>query len=373
MGCINCIKDATKPNCITNRSLNNQIPENIANYFTFQSPQNVHPKPLTLKMSLTQDTADKNKNTLNVSTTIQSFPLNIQNQPSFHKEAYSISSYDSEIHSSNSIVKKTSQILDSKLFIDLYRTVSVSQEEMKQPFEKLTFYKNIMFDSNGKIINKENKKIISYSFGNNTSVHINTTSDCEDKKEKQTNINTKTKELDYIIQDKTILPHQFDIEYIAKNGSFHLKDVSTGSGVFYRLQTKEVLPEEGKFIFTFSDFYFKVKTEINENQHSLLTLTFIEEEHSHQEFIFNSSETPNFKIGRGLDCEISIPSSEVSRVQLTFIYDNNVWTIYDGSIEENMKQIPSTNGTWIQVNESIKLTHGLVLKTGQVIMDVKIQ
>jgi hypothetical protein len=38
-----------------------------------------------------------------------------------------------------------------------------------------------------------------------------------------------------------------------------------------------------------------------------------------------------------------------------------------------MKQIPSTNGTWIQVNESIKLTHGLVLKTGQVIMDVKIQ
>ena len=106
MGCINCIKDVTKPNYITNRSLNNQIPEDITNYFTFQSPQNVRSKPLTLKMSLTQDTADKSKNTLNVSTTIQSFPLNIQNQHSFHKEAYSISSYDSEIHSSNSIVKK---------------------------------------------------------------------------------------------------------------------------------------------------------------------------------------------------------------------------------------------------------------------------
>ena len=123
----------------------------------------------------------------------------------------------------------------------------------------------------------------------------------------------------------------------------------------------------------FSNFYFKVKTEINENNNSLLTLTFIEEDNTHQEFLFNSSETPHFKIGRGLDCEISIPSNEVSRVQLTFIYENNAWTIYDGSIEENLKQIPSTNGTWIQVNDTIKLTHGLVLKTGQVIMDVKIQ
>ena len=371
MGCINCLKDSSKTSFITNRSLTKPIPEDIANYFTFQSPKNVHSKPLTVKMCLTQETACKSKNTLSLSTTIQSFPLNIQHQPSLQKDSYSVSSYDSEIHSSNSILKKTSQILDGKLFIDLYRSVSVSQEEMNQPFEKLTFYKNIMFDSNGKIINKENKKIISYSFGNDTSVHINYTSECEDNKEKQDNSNKKV--LDYIIQDKTILPHQFDIYYMAGNGSFYLKDVSTGSGVFYRLQRKEVLPEEGKFIFTFSDIYFKVKTKINENKNSLLTITFIEDDDTHQEFIFNSSKTKYFKIGRGIDCEISIQNNGVSRVQLTFIYENNAWTIYDGSVEENFKQIPSTNGTWIQVNDTIKLKHGLVLKTGQVIMDVKIQ
>lgn len=211
--------------------------------------------------------------------------------------------------------------------------------------------------------------MICYSFGNDASISINSNSDCE-----ESNNECKEKvDIDYGIHDKMIARHQFDICYVAKNGAFYLKDVSSGSGVFYKLQGRKVLPEEGKVILTFSNIYFKVKIQSDENKDSVLTIAFINDDEFNQEFVFSSGEMKSFKMGRGFDCEISVKCSEVSRVQLTFVYENSVWVVYDGSIDLNHKQIPATNGTWIQVNDSIKLTCGLLLKTGQVIMDVKVQ
>ena len=105
---------------------------------------------------------------------------------------------------------------------------------------------------------------------------------------------------------------------------------------------------------------------------SKLTITCIKKDSIIKKYVFNSAGVQYFKMGRSVDCDVMIDNKEVSRVQLTFIYQDNIWNIYEGLFDNILnKHIPSTNGTWIQIEDSIRLIDGLILKTGQIIMEIK--
>jgi len=49
----------------------------------------------------------------------------------------------------------------------------------------------------------------------------------------------------------------------------------------------------------------------------------------------------------------------VSRFQLSFLFENNRWYIYDG-----VKDKQSTNGLWMLASKKIAFYEGMTLKTG---------
>ena len=382
MGCITCINDSSEIKLVKKSSLTTfkffqDDSLNVSNVLC--SNNNISNISFSIKHKHSQENEDKNNST-NINTLVSSpSPFLIKSQ---HSISHKLSSYDdndddndNDITSPYSIIKQPSFFISSKVFISFYKSNIYLQNQNTIPFDQVTLYKNTMIDYKGKVITKENDKVIIFEFGNEQN----------DLSKNENNINNdidnEHNEIDYNIQDETISNHQFDICYMSKSGLFYLNDIPSGSGVFYKLQQKIQLPKKGRIIFTFSNIYYKIKTENIDNSNnnyknkvSKLTITRIEKDNVINKYVFNSAGIQYFKIGRNTDCDIMIDNKEVSRVQLTFIYQDNIWNIYEGLFDNILnKHVPSTNGTWIQIEDSIKLTDGLILKTGQIIMEIKIE
>ena len=78
-------------------------------------------------------------------------------------------------------------------------------------------------------------------------------------------------------------------------------------------------------------------------------------------------------IGRTPDCDVKINDKLLSKIQshIKLSYSGGMkakdWILYDGS-----KGKPSTNGTWLYINEDSILTDGVVFKANQTIFSCKI-
>mmetsp|Transcript_16474 Transcript_16474/g.27971 ORF Transcript_16474/g.27971 Transcript_16474/m.27971 type:complete len:218 (+) Transcript_16474:820-1473(+) len=73
-------------------------------------------------------------------------------------------------------------------------------------------------------------------------------------------------------------------------------------------------------------------------------------------------------MGRTPDCDIKINDKLLSKVQshikVEFYSDNSFkWVLFDGAV----KGKPSTNGTWLYINDDMKLYDGMVFKANQTI------
>ena len=86
-------------------------------------------------------------------------------------------------------------------------------------------------------------------------------------------------------------------------------------------------------------------------------------------------------IGRTPDCDVRINDKLLSKIQshikIQYMYNKNdqqsnnqgmlQWTLFDG-----YKGKPSTNGTWLYINEDCQLTDEVVFKANQTIFSCKI-
>ena len=83
--------------------------------------------------------------------------------------------------------------------------------------------------------------------------------------------------------------------------------------------------------------------------------------------VFQPTKT-QLRIGRNINCEISVDDDLLSRVHCTIIFKKNVgWVIRDGMYIKNKNETvdikPSTNGTWILARDDVSITEGMIIKS----------
>lgn len=83
-----------------------------------------------------------------------------------------------------------------------------------------------------------------------------------------------------------------------------------------------------------------------------------------QDYTFSVSQSP-IKIGRSAECEIKFDDNSLSRYQCTIEYTQE-WVLRDGFSK------PSTNGTWLFVEEPFPLSNGTLFKAGQTLFQCQI-
>ena len=86
-------------------------------------------------------------------------------------------------------------------------------------------------------------------------------------------------------------------------------------------------------------------------------------------YYFQSPSPKPVSIGRAEECEVRINDKLLSKFQATVSYDvlTDSWYVCDGC---NGK--PSTNGTWLYLNEDYEMTEGMVFKANQTIFTVNL-
>lgn len=75
-------------------------------------------------------------------------------------------------------------------------------------------------------------------------------------------------------------------------------------------------------------------------------------------------------IGRTPDCDIKINDKLLSKSQANISFDaeQQAWVLTDG-----FNNKPSTNGTWLYLNENFEMKNGMIFKANQTIFNVEIK
>ena len=78
-------------------------------------------------------------------------------------------------------------------------------------------------------------------------------------------------------------------------------------------------------------------------------------------------------IGRTPECDIKVNDKLLSKIQshVKVHFDAKggfKWVLHDG-----IKGRPSTNGTWLYINDDLKVYEGMIFKANQTIFSVKMQ
>ena len=169
---------------------------------------------------------------------------------------------------------------------------------------------------------------------------------------------------DYIINDNSISPIQFYINYNEIKKKFYIFDNLSGTGTFVKL-TKEIIIKQNMIISFCVDYmYFDIKNlKKNLTQINIKFLNKFNNSEKQSEISFTNNEYNYFSIGRSDICNYQYNDDSVSKVQCTLIYQNNNWYIYDGLYNEYDKKL-STNGLWLLTKDGIGLKNKMIIKTG---------
>ena len=238
----------------------------------------------------------------------------------------------------------------SKEFNKEYEIISINQNTLKNKTNSIKIVKecpsHAIFSFGGEIIDKNNNLSNSSSF---RSSHFN-----------------ENEEIDVILEENNIQPHQFDIEYFV--GKYYIRGYNEGSGIFLKIDEKILIEPEEKYIFLFNQKSF-LNILINEDSN----LVFFDY-NGESKGQFNYIENNIIFIGRSQKCTLVLNDEEgVSRVQFTLVYDknNNEFYLYDGFYCEIDKTIKtSTNGIWLLLNDNNKMMikNEMVFKTGKTLI-----
>lgn len=253
-----------------------------------------------------------------------------------------------------------SSILESKSSIKI-KSLTLFLSDSTSPIPSLPLSIKItrayLIDSQGYKVDKPfQQSEIMYTFG----------------KEDRNNTNQK---IDYIINDQFIHTHQFDI-IIDANNNYFISECKNCTGIYYKLNKKVKIPLNGGIIITFSNIYIHLK--VQDKNNNTLSVAFIDQKYKNKQIMYCGLVKKMVKLGRNKDVDIILNEGGVSRTQWTALYKKNNWWLFDGHVElsledENPIQKVSTNGIWVQIDGRMELQNGKILKTGQTVIDLKIE
>jgi len=181
---------------------------------------------------------------------------------------------------------------------------------------------------------------------------------------------------DIVLEDFSVGPQHSLIKYDPERRKYFLQDLGEGSGTFIKIE--EELELKSGYIVSFSDSHMLIHTRddnmvseddqktTHEDKKGNITIKFLDGPKVDQVYRFKS-EDKQIKIGRMNDCHIKFDDNNLSRYQCTFKYVNNAWYIIDG-----VKNKPSTNGTWLLVDNTVELFHQMIVKIGQTLFKIEI-
>ena len=107
----------------------------------------------------------------------------------------------------------------------------------------------------------------------------------------------------------------------------------------------------------------------SDNDKDILFLKIILKNNQHQIVQVFPSEDMVIKIGRDVDCKISLQDQMLSRVHCYLkYYINKGWYIEDGNENGNK----STNGTWILTFDHFEIWDGMIFKSNSNLMSCRI-
>ena len=238
--------------------------------------------------------------------------------------------------------------------------------------------------------------INSLSLNKNSKIIINALGMVEDSKRKandgityfglideNNNINTnENNNVDYNISSNDIIteeksnllgPH-FRIRFDIYTMKYYIRDLGCGFGTFKKIIKKAQIKDSyllnignSYIVCTFGvDEYYPEEAAIEDADKTLNIKVFSEIPQAEPHF-FNPKQFKRIYIGRDVSCNIIIDDSLLSRVHCTIKYDEeNGWVIYDGRIDDDeYKNKPSTNGTWLYLIEEIPIEDGLIFKNNK--------
>ena len=238
--------------------------------------------------------------------------------------------------------------------------------------------------------------INSLSLNKNSKIIINALGMVEDSKRKandgityfglideNNNINTnENNNVDYNISSNDIIteensnllgPH-FRIRFDINTMKYYIRDLGCGFGTFKKIIKKAQIKDSyllnignSYIVCTFGvDEYYPEEAAIEDADKTLNIKVFSEIPQAEPHF-FNPKQFKRIYIGRDVSCNIIIDDFLLSRVHCTIEYDEeNGWVIYDGRIDDDeYKNKPSTNGTWLYLIEEIPIEDGLIFKNNK--------
>jgi len=156
----------------------------------------------------------------------------------------------------------------------------------------------------------------------------------------------------------------FQIQFNPDRLSYYLKDLGIGFGVF--VKTNEPLQLKDNQLFQIGSSFIVVGLiHMPGVKYPRLRLKTFGGPCSGEVFYFNATEFVEQKItiGRMHDCDVQIQDNLLSKKQASLVFSlSDGWLLVDGDIETRR---PSTNGTWMYLNEPYELKDGTLFKASQ--------
>lgn len=155
----------------------------------------------------------------------------------------------------------------------------------------------------------------------------------------------------------------FVIEYNAADSQYLIKDEGDGTGTFVKLDSPLAL--QSYYILSFGSTHMTVVLEQNGSE-TKLTVKFIEGPKAGQSYIYSNPKEV-VRIGRMQDCSIKFDDTSLSRYQCSIRYlESTGWTVLDGDGSK-----PSTNGTWLFLDDYFAIETGMTFKAGMTLFRVR--
>ena len=206
----------------------------------------------------------------------------------------------------------------------------------------------------------------------------------DEEEEEQSNDDINNKEVDFVMNNNdinndinnSIIGRHFRIRFDINTMKYYIKDLSLGFGTFKKIKKKEKIKDtyllnigNSYIVCTFGvDEYFpEGKGNSVENGDKTLNIRVFSDMIQAEPYFFNPNQIKRIYIGRDISCNVIIDDSLLSRVHCTIDYEEeNGWVLYDGRIDEDEKKNkPSTNGTWLFLIEEAQIDDGFIFKNNK--------
>ena len=207
--------------------------------------------------------------------------------------------------------------------------------------------------------------------------------DNKDNKGKDVDFEINSNDINTNSDNSNLIGRHFRIRFDINTMKYYIKDLGLGYGTFKKIVKKATLKDtylinigNSYIVCTFGvdEYYPEGKGSYVEMGEKTLNIKVFSDSSQTEPYFFNPNQSKRIYIGRDIFCNIIIDDSLLSRIHCTIDYtEDEGWVIYDGKIDEDeSKNRPSTNGTWLFLIEETEITDGLLFKNNKTAFECQI-